>query len=101
MPNGNQRGSAAERRRRRQWLLDVFGDGVTVMCHLEVSDYCLMDLDIHTVTVDRVVPACEGGRYVRGNIQPACRPCSDRQGGLLRAEQRRNAQVFTSSDTPC
>lgn len=84
MPNGNQRGSAAERRLRRQWLLDTFGDGTTVMCHLELSDHCEMDLTIDTLTVDRIVPGRLGGRYARGNIQPACRPCNDYQGGKLR-----------------
>jgi 5-methylcytosine-specific restriction endonuclease McrA len=84
MPNGNQRGSAAERRARRQWLLDTFGDGVTVMCFLELSDHCEMDLTIDTLTVDRIIPGRLGGRYVRGNIQPACRPCNDHQGGKLR-----------------
>lgn len=88
MPNGNQRGSAAERRRRRQWLLDEFGDGVTVMCHLELSDECEMDLTFETLTVDRIVPACEGGTYARGNIRPACRPCNDHQGGKLRWRAR-------------
>lgn len=84
MPNGNVRGNAAARRARRQWLLDTFGDGVTVMCHLELSDRCEMDLTIDTLTVDRIVPGHLGGRYVRGNIRPACRPCQDHQGGKLR-----------------
>jgi len=84
MPNGNQRGSAADRRARKQWLLDHFGDGVTVMCHLELSDRCEMELTFATLTVDRIVPACRGGRYTRDNIRPACRPCNDSQGGKLR-----------------
>jgi len=88
VPNGNQRGSAAQRRARRQWLLDEFGDGITAMCHLELSDECEMDLTLETLTVDRIVPACEGGRYVRGNIQPACRPCNDLQGARLRWRDR-------------
>lgn len=83
MPNGNVRGSAADRRRRKQWLLDVFGDGVEVMCHLEVSDACEMALTFETLTVDRIVPGCLGGRYTRDNIRPACRPCQDSQGGKL------------------
>lgn len=84
MPNGNVRGSAAERRRRKQWLLDTFGDGTTAMCHLELSDRCEMDLTFATLTVERVVPGCQGGRYTRDNIIPACRPCQDHQGGKLR-----------------
>jgi len=93
VPNGNQRGSAATRRARKRWLLDTFGDGVTVMCHLEVSDECEMDLTLETLTVDRIVPGCEGGRYVRGNIQPACKPCNDLQGGRLRVARRQGLQV--------
>lgn len=95
MPNGNQRGSAAERRRRRQWLLDVFGDGVEAMCCLEVSDRCEMLLTLDTLTVDRIVPGCEGGRYVRGNIQPACKPCQDSQGGRVSAGKRLLRSVAT------
>ena len=83
MPNGNVRGSAQDRRRRKQWLLDTFGDGTEVMCHLEVSDQCEMVLTFETLTVDRVVPGCLGGRYTRNNIRPACGPCQDHQGGKL------------------
>lgn len=82
--NGNCSGNAEGRRRRKQWLLDEFGDGVTVMCHLEVSDRCEMDLTFATLTVDRIVPGVLGGRYTRDNIQPACGPCNSEHGGLLR-----------------
>lgn len=88
MPNGNERGSAEDRRRRRQWLVETFGDGVEVMCHLELSDQCEMVLTVDTVTADRIIPGCDGGRYTRGNIRPACKPCQDSQGGRISAGNR-------------
>lgn len=77
--NGNARGSAADRRRRRAWLLETFGDGVHAPCYR-----CGLELDDSTVTVDRVVPGCRGGTYRRGNIRPACGPCNSETGGALR-----------------
>lgn len=78
--NGNVRGSAAQRRARKQWLLDIWGDGIEAPCH-----YCAAVLTFLTLTVDRVIPGCRGGRYVRGNIRPACAPCNSVHGGTLRA----------------
>lgn len=88
MPNGNQRGSAADRRARKQWLLDTFGDGTEAMCHLELSDRCEMVVTLATISVDRIVPGHLGGRYTRDNIQPACKPCNDVQGGRITAGKR-------------
>jgi len=80
--NRNDRGSAAARRVRKQWLLNQFGDGVTAPC----SFGCGAVLTIETVTADRFpVPGCQGGRYVRGNIRPACGPCNSFHGGALRS----------------
>lgn len=76
--NTNSRGSAADRRGRKQWLLDTFGDGVQATC-----TYCPAVLTLATITVDRIVPGILGGRYVRGNIRPACLPCNSRQGAVL------------------
>lgn len=81
--NRNARGSSAARRTRRQFLVDHFGDGVEVMCHLELSDRCEMVLTVNTVTVDRIIPGIHGGKYTRDNIQPACQPCNSTQGGRL------------------
>ena len=83
--NTNIRGSAAERRRRRQWLLDEFGDGSSAPCLLRVSPRCAGTVDAATMQVDRYpIPGCEGGRYVRGNIRPACGPCNNHDGQVLR-----------------
>ena len=40
-----------------------------------------------TVTVDRIVPGCHGGRYVRTNIRPACGMCNSETGGPLRRRE--------------
>lgn len=79
--NRNARGGAPARRRRRQWLLDQFGDGKTAPC----SFGCGTAIDIDTMTVDRFpVPGCLGGTYRRGNIRPACQPCNSSHGGGVR-----------------
>jgi 5-methylcytosine-specific restriction endonuclease McrA len=78
--NTNERGSAADRRRRKQWLIDTYGNGFTVGCR-----WCHIQLDFGMLTVDRIVPGCRGGRYTRDNIAAACGPCNSRHGGGLRA----------------
>jgi 5-methylcytosine-specific restriction endonuclease McrA len=83
MPNGNDRGSAADRRARLAWIFRVFGVDGIVTC-----TFCAVPLLPEDCTVDRIVPGCKGGRYVRGNIRPACKPCQDEQGGRIGHEQR-------------
>lgn len=79
--NRNDRGSAESRRIRKQWLLDTFGDGITAPCA-----FCAEPVEFTTMTVDRYpLPGCQGGRYVRGNIRPACAPCNSMYGGALRS----------------
>ena len=77
-PHGDRRGNSKSRTVRRAWLLATFGDGVTAPCYR-----CGVSLDATTLTVDRVVPGCEGGSYRRDNIRPACKPCQDQTGGHL------------------
>ena len=81
--NRNARGSAEGRRRRKAWMLVVFGDGTTAPCYR-----CGIRLTFTTMTVDRIIPGAEGGRYVRGNIRPACGPCNSETGGMLGAARR-------------
>jgi hypothetical protein len=77
----NARGSAADRRARRAWIVSPLaghdygsgwvafgGDGVKVPCV-----HCHAMLTADEVDIDRIVP---GGSYRRDNIQPACRPCN-------------------------
>ena len=63
--NRNDRGSAADRRRRREWLVAEFGDGVTVVCST-----CPAVLTVETVTADRYpLAGCEGGRVAGVALQ--------------------------------
>lgn len=41
------------------------------------------------LTIDRVIPGCQGGRYVRNNIRPACGPCNSETGGSTRRKEPR------------
>ena len=70
--SANIRGSAEDRRRRRRWILKTFGNGKRAPCR-----WCGRQLDRATLTVDRH-PICghDGGRYVRGNVVPACSSCN-------------------------
>lgn len=79
--NRNDRGSSYERRRRREWLVEQFGDGEFVACFLQRSPHCLYVLDRDNVSADRIVLGVDGGTYRRGNILPACLPCQCHQGG--------------------
>ena len=80
--NANDRGSAGARRARKLWLLAEFGDGEQAPC----SFGCGTVVTFETISVDRhPVPGCQGGRYVRGNIRPACLPCNSAYGGSLRS----------------
>jgi hypothetical protein len=86
--NGNAAGSSYNRRARKQWLLDHFGDGVEAKCVLACSPACEVTVTIASIWVDRIVPGCEGGTYARGNIQPSCGPCNMSHGGRLGAARR-------------
>ena len=70
---GDLRGSNVSRKIRKRWLLREFGNGETTQCFWQ----CGKELDFNALTVDRF-PICghEGGRYVRGNIVPACFQCN-------------------------
>src|SRR5262245_21896986 len=65
---GEKRGNSYDRRRRKEWMLEHFGDGTTCLCI-----HCLKTLAFDTLEADRIVP---GGSYRRENIQPACRECN-------------------------
>ena len=86
--NRNARGSSYDRAARRAFLLATFGDGETCPCYR-----CGAALTDATVTVDRwPVPGVEGGRYVRGNVRPACGRCNSETGAQL-GNERRKAKV--------
>jgi hypothetical protein len=86
--NRNDRGSSYSRRRRREWLVERFGDGVHVACFLQRSPHCLYVLDVDNVSADRLRLGVDGGSYKRSNIQPACLPCQCHQGGQVGPAQK-------------
>lgn len=78
----DKRGNNLARARRRAWLLATFDvelGSERARCRLKLSAFCHVEVTIETLSVDRIEM---GGSYRRGNIQPACKPCQDRQGGL-------------------
>lgn len=76
----NARGSSYDRRRRKQWLLDEWGNGTRARCWRLYSDRCLGWVTLETITVDRVVMGKDGGRYTQDNIRPSCGPCNFEHG---------------------
>lgn len=88
----DRRGSSRTRKRRREWLLQTFDPDLgpdRAACRLRLSAECVAIVDEITLSVDRIEP---GGLYSRDNIQPACKPCQDKQGGLAAAQM--NAQMI-------
>jgi len=77
--NSNDRGSAEQRRRRKWWVLEWFGDGETAPCYS-----CGEMLTYDTLQIDRIVPGALGGTYAKGNIRPACGPCNIRTGNEVK-----------------
>lgn len=80
--NRNDRGSSYSRRSRRQWVIDTWGNGVQVSCYRFAR--CGEILTLETLTLDRIVPGCQGGTYARTNIRPACAFCNSSTGGATR-----------------
>lgn len=67
------RGNSQNRRARKMWMLNHFGDGHTVVC----VHKCGAVLTVETVQADRIIP---GGSYRRENVQPSCGPCNRARG---------------------
>lgn len=93
--NRNQRGSSYQRRARREWLVNTFGDGEWVDCRLRHVPDCWVAMTKWSVSVDRVHAGAHGGRYTRDNIQPACPPCQSHQGGKLGSALKANRKGTT------
>ena len=72
---GDSRGSAAQRRNSKQWILDTFGDGIHCPCI-----HCQQELDFTTLERDRIIP---GGPYARWNLQPSDRHCNASRSNRL------------------
>lgn len=101
--NTNARGSAAARRARKNYLLDVYAAGwaedpmnprklpTTPACRCY---RCGKILIYETMEVDRIVPGCKktprypkGGTYARENIRPVCEGCNKITGNIAKAEK--------------
>lgn len=98
--NSNNRGSAADRRARKVWLLLMFNPELgpdKAMCAYE----CGTILTLETVTVDRFpLRGADGGSYRRGNIRPACGDCNNADGihdGSARAHAAKAAKRVVRS----
>lgn len=113
--NGNQRGSSYARRARREYLVTTFRADVGIrpdvgtdpafmesLTAAFLERYAVLSilgvpacrcyrcgklLTVDTVTVDRIVPGCQGGTYKRGNIRPACGLCNSVTGGSTRSKK--------------
>lgn len=91
---GDKRGSNKNRRQRRVWLLATFDPDLgpeVARCHLKISDRCHGLVDDSTLTADRIDP---GGTYAHSNIQPACKPCQNKQGALITREARHQWNAY-------
>lgn len=80
--NTNARGSAAQRRARRAWIVVTFGNDGIVTCYR--CDVPLLAEGPDAFEVDRIVPGCLGGTYARSNIRPVCPPCNIETGNGVR-----------------
>lgn len=109
--NGNARGGTTARRARRAWLMTAYASDVPGFARcfhcgvlLFSSDYpppCIIadtgrgEVAVEDSTgeirrarplsIDRIIPGCQGGTYDRTNIRPACVPCNSSLGGGVRS----------------
>lgn len=111
--NGNARGSASDRRRRREWLVETYRadrdliDEATAerhgfllggTCQVGLGQpacrcyRCGALLTVDTVTADRIKPGIEGGTYARTNIRPACGPCNSSTGQALAIARKKRSR---------
>lgn len=87
--NKNQVPSASQRRALKAWMLATFGDGVTAPC-----SFCGRELLWSQITRDRFPkPGRRGGRYVKGNVRPACMSCNASEGARQAAIERTEAEA--------
>lgn len=108
--NGNKRGSAEQRRKRKLWLLEKYRANVDVVLAPLTLEYievplgegkmacrcyrCGRLLTFVSMTVDKIIPQCEGGTYRRTNIRPACALCNSETGGALAHRKKQTKPSF-------
>lgn len=105
--NGNDRGSSYDRRKRRAFLVECYASNIPGLtrcyrCGLPLFNpddsatgglpyyppefiitYGTQVWSAKPLTVDRIIPGCQGGTYRRNNIRPACGDCNSETGGAL------------------
>ncbi len=100
--NRNERGSSYSRRSRRAWMILTYAANVPGFCRcyrcggllfnpdapVEITPFHLarwgtQQLTAQPMTIDRIIPGCDGGTYRRNNIRPACGGCNSETGGPL------------------
>lgn len=87
--NRNERGNATARRALKTWMLGTFGDGISAPC-----SFCGVELLPSEITKDRFpIPGRKGGRYVKGNVRPACLSCNAAEGARQAAIERTEARA--------
>jgi 5-methylcytosine-specific restriction endonuclease McrA len=64
--------------RATQWWKRRLAKGI---CH-----YCGQLVPAKELTMDHIVPIARGGRSVKGNVVPACKPCNSKKKHLLPME---------------
>ncbi|MCH8076818.1 MAG: HNH endonuclease [SAR324 cluster bacterium] len=74
------RGEKAKARKLRntQWWKNKRASGL--------CQYCRERFPVRELTMDHVVPLVRGGRSIKSNLVPCCRPCNDRKKYLLPVE---------------
>lgn len=97
--NTNDRGSAADRRARRAWLLATFNPELGLSACRCFS--CAAVLDADSLEVDRVLPGALGGRYTRGNIRPICSTCNIKLGNALRGQLAQQRKAIAALCAGC
>lgn len=99
----NERGSAEARRRRRVWLLETYRADHDLFAFIHDGIWwpvavgkgepacrcyrCGELLSLATLTVDRIIPGCQGGTYRRTNVRPACFDCNNETGQRVRGRK--------------
>lgn len=88
--NKNQRPNSYAGRALKVWMLAEFGDGISVLC----SFGCGKRLFYSDITKDRYpIPGRKGGRYVKGNVRPACMACNASEGARQAALERKELEA--------
>lgn len=117
--NGNARGSSADRRARRAWIVLSYASDIPGFCRCYRCGRLLFNPDAQEVdpvtgqlkftnafvllwgtqvftaealTIDRIIPGVKGGTYRRNNIRPACAGCNSETGGALSHSKKRNTK---------